>query len=251
MIPNTFHFIFGLAEDFGGKPWSLCHYLSVKSALDLNKPEQAYLYYKFMPEGKWFDKIKDKLTLVQVDPPNQIYGNKIEHYAHKADVIRLQNLYRHGGIYMDLDTISVKPFTSLLNNKCVLGEEKTKEFTGLCNGVILAEKGSEFIKHWITSYETFNKDYWNQHSVRIPSKIASQHPDTIHIEPHTSFHYPTWEQDNLPLLFEENKLFPKAYCHHVWESVTWDKYLKALSIKAINEEDTSYNTIARNYIKDL
>ena len=37
---------FGLSEDFGGKPWQLCHYLAVKSALDMNKPDKAYFYYK-------------------------------------------------------------------------------------------------------------------------------------------------------------------------------------------------------------
>ena len=39
MIPNIFHFVFGMAPDFGGKPFSLVHYLSVKSALTLNQPE--------------------------------------------------------------------------------------------------------------------------------------------------------------------------------------------------------------------
>ena len=47
MIPNKLHFVFGLSETFGGKPWSLCHYLAVKSAIELNNPEKAYLYYKY------------------------------------------------------------------------------------------------------------------------------------------------------------------------------------------------------------
>ena len=41
-IPNKLHFVFGLSENLGGKPWGICHYLAVKSAIDLNKPEKAY-----------------------------------------------------------------------------------------------------------------------------------------------------------------------------------------------------------------
>ena len=29
-IPNKLHFVFGLSEDFGGKPWSLCLYLFIR-----------------------------------------------------------------------------------------------------------------------------------------------------------------------------------------------------------------------------
>ena len=56
MIPNKLHFVFGLSEDFGLKPWSFCHYLSVKSAIELNNPEKVYLYYKYKPTGEWFEK---------------------------------------------------------------------------------------------------------------------------------------------------------------------------------------------------
>ena len=46
--------------------------------------------------------------------------------------------------------------TPLLNNKCVLGKQGTPNgfVEGLCDGVILAEKGSEFLKHWLLSYKS-------------------------------------------------------------------------------------------------
>ena len=249
MIPNKFHFIFGLKEDFGGKPFKLCHYLSIKSALDLNKPEEAYLYYKFMPTGEWFDKIKDRLTLVEIEPPTEIFGKPLMHYAHQADVIRLRMLYEYGGVYMDVDTISVKPLTDLLDNKCVLGIEKNQ---GLCNGVVLAEKNSLFIKHWLDSYRTFRSrgrdKHWGEHSVRIPNRLSKQYPDLITAEPFFSFHYPTWRQEDLKLMFEENKTFENAYCHHVWETRSWEPYLKDLSEEHIKNVDTTYNNIARNFL---
>ncbi len=249
MIPNKFHFIFGLSEDFGGKPFKICHYLSIKSALDLNKPKEAYLYYKFMPTGEWFDKIKDRLTLVDIEPPTEIFGNPLMHYAHQADVIRLRRLYEHGGIYMDVDTISVKALTGLLDNKCVLGIEKNQ---GLCNGVILAEKNSLFIKHWLDSYRTFRSrgrdKHWAEHSVRGPSRLSRRYSDLIKVEPFSSFHYPTWRRGDLELMFKENKIFDDAYCHHVWETKSWDRYLKDLSEEYIKNVSTTYNRIARRFL---
>lgn len=37
-----------------------------------------------------------------------IRGNEIEHFAHKADVIRLEALRDWGGIYLDTDVVVVR-----------------------------------------------------------------------------------------------------------------------------------------------
>lgn len=37
-----------------------------------------------------------------------IMGNEIEHFAHKADVIRLEALRDWGGIYLDTDVMVVR-----------------------------------------------------------------------------------------------------------------------------------------------
>ena len=58
MIPNQFHFVFGLKEDFGGKPFNILHYLAIKSAYDLNKPDAMYFYYTYEPSGEYWDKAK-------------------------------------------------------------------------------------------------------------------------------------------------------------------------------------------------
>jgi hypothetical protein len=45
------HYMFGMARDFGGKPWSLVHHVCVKSAVERIAPERTYLYYEFEPTG--------------------------------------------------------------------------------------------------------------------------------------------------------------------------------------------------------
>jgi hypothetical protein len=261
MIPNKLHFVFGLTENFGLKPWKLCHYLAVKSAIDLNNPEKCYLYYKYKPSGEWFEKIEHKLELVKIEPPLSIFNRPLMHIAHQSDIIRLQALIEEGGIYMDVDTISVKPFTDLLRNKCVLGIQGYEDGTidGLCNGVILAEKNSEFLREWLMSYHshrsTGRDKYWAEHSVYVPAILAKKYPHLIHIEPNTSFHYPLYHSEEplssecgIKLMFENDIEFNNAYCHHLWETTTWEPYLRDLTVEDIISKDTTYNRIARRFL---
>ncbi len=251
MIPNIFHFCYGLSEDFGGKPYSLVHYLAVKSAFEVNKPDEIFFYYSYEPEGEWWEKTKELVTLVKITAPEEIFGNKLYHVAHKADIIRLQYLIKTGGIYMDLDTISKKPFTPLLNNKFVIGRQGKWRLKGLCNAVMMSEKNSEFARIWMEEYKSFRskgKDkYWAEHSVSVPLKLAKQYPDLLHIEKYNSFHFPLYYSSSLKDLFEKSKDYPQAYCHHLWEGGSWDKFLKDLTQDYILNTDTTYNLIARKY----
>lgn len=90
MIPNIFHFVFGMSPDFGGKPFSLVHYLAVRSAVELNKPEAALFHYQYEPAGEWWEKAKPLLKLNKISSPDSVSDNKLYHVAHKADVLRLR-----------------------------------------------------------------------------------------------------------------------------------------------------------------
>ena len=51
-------------------------------------------------------------NLVYVSPPEEIFNNKLNHFAHKADIVRLQKLIEHGGIYLDIDVWTNKSLFS-------------------------------------------------------------------------------------------------------------------------------------------
>ncbi|MGQ0738905.1 MAG: glycosyltransferase [Bacteroidota bacterium] len=275
MIPNILHFVFGMAPDFGGKPFSLIHYLAVKSAVELNKPTAAIFHYQYEPQGEWWRKAKPLLTLNKINAPENIMGNQLCHVAHKADVVRLQALKETGGIYLDLDTISVKPLTDLLDHSFVIGQElkavwapknwrqrlkykfglikKNKESsTGLCNAVLLSERNSAFVNLWLEEYKSFRSQgrdrYWNEHSVLVPQQLADRHPEKlVQLNPYT-FHYPLYDEAGLKSMFEEANEFPGAYLHHLWESFAWEKYMSKLTAEGIKTTETTYNRIARQFL---
>jgi hypothetical protein len=275
MIPNILHFVFGMAPDFGGKPFSLVHYLSVKSAVDLNKPSPAFFHYQYEPQGEWWEKAKSLLTLNKIAAPESFMGQPLYHVAHKADVVRLLALKETGGIYLDLDTISVKPLTGLLNYSFAIGQElkptyvpknwrqrikynlglikeSSKSATGLCNAVLLSEKNSEFVNLWLNEYKTFRSrgrdKYWNEHSVLVPEKLAANYPEKItQLSPY-AFHYPLYDKAGLRSMFEETKQFRGAYLHHLWESFSWNDYLSQLNPEMIKNTDSTYNLIARKFL---
>jgi hypothetical protein len=252
MIPNVIHFIYGLKEDFGGKPFSLVHYLAIRSASEVNQPEAIYFYCKYEPSGYWWNKVLPYIKVKKVNPPKYVYWHRLRHFAHMADVMRLKILHQQGGIYLDLDTISVRPLTDLLKHDFIIGLQSGTTI-GLCNAVMMAKPKSKFVKFWLREYIGFRSKgfghYWDEHSVRVPMKLAEKHPTLLYIANDRAFHYPTWEHpENTKKLFEECHNFKEAYVHHLWESTTWDDYLSKLTVEEVLKKDTSYNKIARQYL---
>jgi hypothetical protein len=279
MIPNIFHFVFGMSPDFGGKPFSLVHYLAIKSAIAVNKPDACYFHYQYEPSGQWWDKVKEQLVLNQVEAPKSIFGRELLHVAHQSDVVRLQMLKKYGGVYLDTDTISIKPLHSFYKSSFVIGQQFKPKYVfydshllriltglrrlnieavlnprveGLCNAVMMSERESPFVSLWLDSYHSFRSkgrdEYWGEHSVFLPQRLADENPGSLTIVNPYAFHYPVYNKLGLQYLFEKKRTFRKAYVHHLWESHSWEKYLKHLTVDTIASVDTTYNIIARKFI---
>ena len=239
-IPNIIHFCFGM------KPtpdrFTYIHYIAVMSAIHHNKPSTVYMHCVHEPFGDWWVLVKSLVTVNYVEPVNSIFGKDVLNYAHKSDVVRLKELYRTGGIYLDLDTITLKPFSDLLSdNDCVLGiQDSDLDYThsnysnlsndsdvyGLCNATMLCKPGSEFISEWFYGYNKYDPDVWDELSVIYPYLIQKNTPhlrDKVHITPFNSFFFPLWDKINEFFLsensFEEYKdLFKNSYSVHLWHN---------------------------------
>jgi hypothetical protein len=279
MIPNILHFVFGMSPDFGGKPFSLVHYLAIKSAIVVNAPTLTYFHYQYEPSGSWWEKIKGQLVLNKIEAPKNIFGKELLHVAHQSDVVRLRMLEQFGGVYLDMDTISIRPLHSFFDAPFVIGQQLRSKYVfydshflrivtgirrmnkeafmgakveGLCNAVMMSEPNSRFVNLWLESYRSFRSrgrdEYWGEHSVFLPQRLAKNHPDLLRIVDPFAFHYPVYNNLGLEYLFEKKRVFPKAYVHHLWESHSWEKYLRHLTPEYISRVDTTYNLQARRFI---
>lgn len=72
VVPNIVHFVFGMSEDFGGKPFAYPHYLSMYSALVQTKPKSIMFWYHYLPstditQNWWFERIQADASRLGVD----------------------------------------------------------------------------------------------------------------------------------------------------------------------------------------
>lgn len=250
MIPNKLHYVH-LSRS--GRPWKLHHYLSVKSAYERGGFDDITIWVDDIPEGVLWSKTTEMVNVIQVEPPQDIFGLPITQPAHQSDVIRLQVLLEVGGVYVDTDTIFVKPFTDLLDNKFVLGQQGVGGAEGLCPAVIMSERASFFGQSWLLGFkDSFQggppgSAGWCTHSVNYPMWLAQQIPTEVTILPHDYFFWPLYHESHVKALFEEVHEFPNAYSHHLWES-SGKKYLDNLTVKDIKENDTTFNLLVRDLV---
>lgn len=250
MIPNKLHYVHLSAD---GRKWKLHHFLSVKSAFERGGFDSITIWVDTEPEGEWWEKTKSLVTVNQIEPPTEIFEIPITQPAHKSDVLRLQILLEIGGVYVDTDTIFIKPFKELLNNKVVLGQQGVEGVEGLCPAVIMSEPDSIFLKHWLLGFKDSFKGgppgspTWCTHSVAYPSWLSKRIPQEVTLVKHEAFFWPLYHESHIKALFEEDHVFPNAFSHHLWES-SGKKYLDELTVDKIKTQDTSFHKMVRDLI---
>ncbi|WWD02590.1 hypothetical protein V865_000630 [Kwoniella europaea PYCC6329] len=260
VIPNSVHYVYGLKDvkdGERGEELPYYAYLAMRSALINLKPENMYFHYKHLPTGPWWDLISPHLTLIRTEVPDQIYGKPLNHFAHKADVLRLLAMKYSGGIYLDIDIYVIKPFDDLLYFPTTLGMEASPDSRrsaldpeGLCNAIIISTPQSPFIDRWLASYETFDGGVWAHHSVVKPWELARAHPEEIQVLSERAFFWPMWHGEEVQKVHEEGEFdFDKTgqYAYHAWESLAMG-YLSKLSPRSIRENDNSFNRMVRKFI---
>ncbi|KAI9029760.1 hypothetical protein CLU79DRAFT_696178 [Phycomyces nitens] len=248
-IPKIVHFIYGLR---GPDPTlDLIHYLAIKSAHDTIKPDKIFFHYHYRPVGHNFERALPMITLSQIDLVTNVFGRPVSHYAHQSDVVRLQVLAEHGGIYLDLDLISLQPIDHLLDHNFVMGQEGQGGSVGLCNAMIMSRPNSYFLQRWYATYSSFDEKDWNYHSVVLPGKLAPYFPSEITILNHTSYFWPLWDGPGLRTLYLEKSYdFSQNLGTHVWESAANHHLMKNIDDQVVMNIDNSLYCKLRPFLLD-
>lgn len=246
-IPKIVHFVYGMKDR--NPELDLIQYLSIKSAQEVIKPEKILFHYHYLPTGEWFELIRPHLTLRQVDIPTKVFGNRVDHYAHRADVVRLEALKEFGGIYLDLDVIILKNLDHLLDEEFAMGHEGIGGWSGLCNAVILSRANAPFLQRWYETYKHFDQKRWNHHSVLLPRLMAASFSKEVRQLEYDAFFWPLWDKDGLRQLYlEKSYSFENNLGVHLWDSAANKHLTKDITPQVIQEVDTSINCMLRKYL---
>lgn len=142
------------------------HYLAVMTALKTHNVSDGILWRTEMPEtNHLFDRIEKVITVKEAKKPEIPHFDWYEDWYKKplmSDLIRWEKLYEHGGLYLDLDTLSITDVVSLLDGREVcVGREFVDSYHSLAAHCVLATPKSEVIK-WVWDYVKRElEDAWN------------------------------------------------------------------------------------------
>jgi hypothetical protein len=255
-VPKIVHFI---KSDDDPNRFTLMHYLAVRSAHHHIKPDKIMFHTVVQPAGKWWERAKKYVSIEYIhDVPTHIGKVPLRLAAHISDALRYQMLEKYGGIYMDLDVITIKSFDSLLNYPMTLALEKDVENYEevVCNAVIMAKPGHPFldtIKH--NQPHHFKEGCYSCHSVIMIRDLAIWHPEEVNILNWESFYYPGWEEEAYRIMFGSNDPnevdWSKTFAIHLFASNgNFSPYRHMMDENYILHNDSNFNRLVRQFLLD-
>ena len=115
--PLLVHFIYGLSDTPSERAFSFAHYSSIRSAFLHLQPAKLLLHHHHEPAttnaAAYWQRAVALAEPRRVALPTSIFGRPLAHAAHRADVLRLQLLIAHGGLYLDLDVVVLRPLCAM------------------------------------------------------------------------------------------------------------------------------------------
>lgn len=251
MIPRKVHFIWISSPDYGVPKFGFIEWLAVRSVLKTNPGFAVEFWTDHEPAGKYWDAIKGDLFINPIEAPDEVFGNPIPHPAHKCDWLRLQVIQEHGGVYLDLDTITVGDLTDLMMPPTTMVVEAVNGVTqGLCNAFIASEPFTPFVKKWREFFWRFRSkgrdEHWAESAVQWPYQLAKAGYE-VNAEPSEKFFKPDWTPEGIAAMFDRVEEFPHAVGFHLWSVITRPR------LNTLNEYNFAANdcTFARIVEKTL
>ena len=257
-IPNIIHFMYFFGPK--SRPFGIVNNMAIRAAHEVQKPDKIYFYYNEEPEGnKYWDDMKRYVEMVKVDPPTEYEGVPLDEWPqYQADVLRLQKLYEHGGIYLDTDCILMKPLDCFMNNDVVMsghisGISKSPwhKVDSMPASTILARPNAKFIKIWLSRLaDGLRSNIWAWHIVNLPVEIYKDRQDLLtllEMEVFMPFDFKNekmLEPDQTAEALEEIK---DSYAIHMWDSV-WFNPIKKIDENYVRNVDTGFTLTVRKYL---
>lgn len=177
IVPNIVHLV-----KFDESFFDFISYITIKSIIVNHKPEVILIHTNLRSfQGQYWNWLKNEsscIKLIFISKPRYIFGQRILHNFHAADVTRLLVLMKYGGIYFDLDVFVIKSMHHFRKYELSIGWSEG-QFLG--NQVIVAHPNARFLKLWYNSYKTYYPTKWYYNAGELPTRhILNSNPGLVH-----------------------------------------------------------------------
>ena len=220
------------------RPFSFINMLAVRAAAK-HHGDEIWMWCNEEPKNNpnWLG-MRHLVTLKKVEPPTEIGGVELGPIQYKADVLRLQILQEHGGIYLDTDSLCLRSLEPLVGPEFVLARESNDSYA---MSPIIAQPNADFIKVWLERMpEAIKMGTWASHAVNLPVEIAKYHK--CDVRPLEEF-FPFDLRHNYlfddGLADEHAKRMGNPYALHVYETY-WAGYLEGINETYMRHRDTLF-----------
>ena len=191
LIPNIAHMVW-----IGDGYMDFLFYLSILSLIYVAKVDRVYIHGDAPPVGMYWDKIKNnpKLRYVYRKPPQTIFGQQVTDRLHVTDIWRVEFMIRYGGIYIDTDSVILKPLPlETRAYDAVASFDWTywePPFPNKINfGVTAGKRGAKFWHFFRETFKVFKDDDWYWNGLLRPYQVWERNPELLKIDPHLQVSY--------------------------------------------------------------
>ena len=233
-IPKIIHLLY-----FGETEFYNFHHRCIHSMLQYMPEYEIRIYNAKEPVGNtYWDDIKKqpRINIHKIDPPVFFDGFELKHFQYKADVTRLEVLYEHGGVYLDIDMLIVRPFHEVFKSghSFYISEEREgsagRGSGALINAFLASKPKNEFIKLWLNEFKSgLRLGIWAHHIRDSNKQLLENHPHYMH---KYRIRVLDWKLF-MPLHWQDTEAFirsemipyefpAESYGTHLWETILGD-----------------------------
>lgn len=230
-IPKIVHLVY-----INQRPLKSFNYKCIYSILKHMPDYKIWIHNDIEPESEEWKLLtqNDNIVVKKITRINEFDNMPITCVQYESDIIRMNLLYEHGGIYFDTDIYLVKNVDGLLDGHSLYIARETED--NIINCTIISEPNNEFIKIWLQNFATgFRMGNWGWHIRDLPKILLDQHPYyiskyNIKVLNYENFCPIHWTQPHL--LNDPNfEITEKMYGIHLFETILGNSLDNSVIVK--------------------
>jgi hypothetical protein len=164
-----------------------------------------------------------------IELPDWLRDHPIQ-LANVKDLYVWRILYEHGGLYLDLDTISLRPVWDLLTRDVVVSREWPPELSDMTHqynsAVVLAKKGAPVLARLFERAQTVlegGEDRWGKTGPHLLTEVVAESPHSFTVPP-----FPVlsgWRDDTISDYYDGERPGKEVRVIHLYSSSRMKRFL--------------------------